>query len=188
LNRTAAPSATRGRHAAEHAGHRAAATVDTDAVRAGRRRLRAGGLPTSLTRRRQPSPTAVLLVAAFGASLAFLESTIVNIAFPAIQRYFHSSDISSLSWVLNGYNIAFAAFLVAGGRLADLLGRKRMFIYGVVCSPPRPACARPPTPTYYRASHQYSQRTLVRGRCRSEVFMRRRWASQASEGSGRLSM
>jgi MFS family permease len=74
----------------------------------------------------------VLLVAAFGAFLAFLDSTIVNIAFPAIQRYFHSADISSLSWVLNAYNIAFAAFLVAGGRLADLLGRKRMFIYGVV--------------------------------------------------------
>ncbi|MDT7723283.1 MAG: hypothetical protein QOE94_4294, partial [Mycobacterium sp.] len=71
-------------------------------------------------------------MAAFGAFLAFLDSTIVNIAFPAIQRYFHSSDISSLSWVLNAYNIAFAAFLVAGGRLADLLGRKRMFIYGVV--------------------------------------------------------
>jgi NTE family protein len=74
----------------------------------------------------------VLLVAAFGAFLAFLDSTIVNIAFPAIQRYFHSSDIGSLSWVLNAYNIAFAAFLVAGGRIADLIGRKRMFIYGVV--------------------------------------------------------
>jgi EmrB/QacA subfamily drug resistance transporter len=74
----------------------------------------------------------VLLVAAFGAFLAFLDSTMVNIAFPAIQRYFPSADISSLSWVLNAYNIAFAAFLVAGGRLADLLGRKRMFIYGVV--------------------------------------------------------
>ncbi|WP_081286042.1 MFS transporter [Mycobacterium colombiense] len=97
-----------------------------------RRRPRTGRPPAPLTRRRQPSPTAVLLVAAFGAFLAFLDSTIVNIAFPAIQRYFHSSDISSLSWVLNAYNIAFAAFLVAGGRIADLLGRKRMFIYGVV--------------------------------------------------------
>lgn len=85
-----------------------------------------------LTRRRQPSPTAVLLVAAFGAFLAFLDSTIVNTAFPAIQKHFHNTDIGSLSWVLNAYNIAFAAFLVAGGRLADLLGRKRMFIYGVV--------------------------------------------------------
>ena len=104
--------------------------VNGDAGRAGKQRLRSE--PVRLTKRRQPSSTAVLLVAAFGAFLAFLDSTIVNIAFPAIQRYFHHSDISSLSWVLNGYNIAFAAFLVAGGRLADLLGRKRMFIYGVV--------------------------------------------------------
>jgi NTE family protein len=131
-NRIAAEGATRGRHTAERAGGRAATNVDTDTVSAGRRRLRAGRPPAPLVRRRQPSSTAVLLVAAFGAFLAFLDSTIVNIAFPAIQRYFHSSDISSLSWVLNAYNIAFAAFLVAGGRLADLLGRKRMFIYGVV--------------------------------------------------------
>lgn len=103
----------------------------TVAATSGRRRNRAGGSPLVLTRRRQPSPTAVLLVASFGAFLAFLDSTIVNIAFPAIQRYFHGSSISSLSWVLNAYNIVFAAFLVAAGRLADLLGRKRMFIYGV---------------------------------------------------------
>jgi NTE family protein len=99
-------------------GGRGAATVDL--------------APIVLAIRRQPSSVAVLLVAAFGAFLAFLDSTIVNIAFPAIRQYFHNSDISSLSWVLNAYNIAFAAFLVAGGRLADLLGRKRMFIYGVV--------------------------------------------------------
>jgi NTE family protein len=133
-NRIAARLGTHGRHTAERAkdrGARIAATVDTDTVWAGRPRRRAGRPPAPLTRRRQPSPTAVLLVAAFGAFLAFLDSTIVNIAFPAIQRYFHS-DIGSLSWVLNAYNIAFAALLVAGGRLADLLGRKRMFIYGVV--------------------------------------------------------
>ncbi|MFZ0902459.1 MAG: DHA2 family efflux MFS transporter permease subunit, partial [Mycobacterium sp.] len=113
-------------------GGRGAATVDADVVRAGRRSQGPGEPPIPLAKRRQPSSRAVLLVAAFGAFLAFLDSTIVNIAFPAIQRYFHHSDISSLSWVLNAYNIAFAAFLVAGGRLADLLGRKRMFIYGVV--------------------------------------------------------
>jgi NTE family protein len=113
-------------------GGRGVATADTDVIRAGKRSQRLGAPPVPLAKRRQPSSTAVLLVAAFGAFLAFLDSTIVNIAFPAIQRYFHHSDISSLSWVLNGYNISFAAFLVAGGRLADLLGRKRMFIYGVV--------------------------------------------------------
>nr|WP_245850444.1 MFS transporter [Mycobacterium angelicum] len=82
--------------------------------------------------RRQPSSTAVLLVAAFGAFLAFLDSTIVNVAFPNIQKSFPTYSISSLSWVLNAYNIIFAAFLVAAGKLADLLGRKRMFVYGVV--------------------------------------------------------
>ncbi|WP_408632330.1 MFS transporter [Mycobacterium basiliense] len=71
-------------------------------------------------------------MASFGAFLAFLDSTIVNIAFPDIQRSFPSYDISSLSWILNGYNIVFAAFLVAAGRLADVLGRKRTFIFGVV--------------------------------------------------------
>lgn len=90
------------------------------------------GPTTPLTVRRQPSSTAVLLVAAFGAFLAFLDSTIVNVAFPNIQQSFPTYAISSLSWVLNAYNIIFAAFLVAAGKLADLLGRKRMFVYGVV--------------------------------------------------------
>lgn len=86
----------------------------------------------TLSLRRQPSSTAVLLVAAFGAFLAFLDSTIVNVAFPNIQQSFPTYPIASLSWVLNAYNIVFAAFLVAAGKLADLLGRKRMFIWGVV--------------------------------------------------------
>jgi NTE family protein len=134
-NTIAAQHGKHRRHTAERArdtGTAAAPSVDTATTSTGTRRLRPGRPPAPLTKRRQPSPTAVLLVAAFGAFLAFLDSTIVNIAFPAIQRYFHNSDISSLSWVLNAYNIAFAAFLVAGGRIADLLGRKRMFIYGVV--------------------------------------------------------
>ncbi len=66
------------------------------------------------------------------AFLAFLDSTIVNIAFPDIQRSFPSYDIGSLSWILNGYNIVFAAFMVAAGRLADLLGRRWTFLSGVL--------------------------------------------------------
>ncbi|MGZ6804028.1 MAG: MFS transporter [Nocardioidaceae bacterium] len=88
--------------------------------------------PAVLTVRRQPTPTAVLLVASFGAFLAFLDSTIVNIAFPDIARDFPTSSVSSLSWVLNAYNIVFAAFLIASGRLADLLGRRRVFTSGVL--------------------------------------------------------
>ena len=87
---------------------------------------------TTLTHRRSPKSTAVLLVASFGAFLAFLDSTIVNIAFPDIQRDFPTYDLGTLSWILNAYNIVFAAFLVASGRLADVLGRKRTFIVGIV--------------------------------------------------------
>ncbi len=103
----------------------AGAATATNGSRPDRRRLM-----VPLTVRRQPTSMAVLLVAAFGAFLAFLDSTIVNIAFPNIQKSFPTYGISSLSWVLNAYNIVFAAFLVAAGKLADLLGRKRVIHLG----------------------------------------------------------
>ena len=74
----------------------------------------------------------VLAVAAAGAGLAFIDATIVNVAFPDILRSFGDSSVSDVSWVLNAYNIVFAAFLVAAGRIADLLGRKRLFELGIV--------------------------------------------------------
>ncbi|MGB7817455.1 MAG: DHA2 family efflux MFS transporter permease subunit [Ornithinibacter sp.] len=73
----------------------------------------------------------VLLVACFGAFLAFLDATIVNVAFPSIRESFPDSTIGGLSWVLNAYNIVFAAFLIVFGRLTDLVGRRRTFITGV---------------------------------------------------------
>ena len=66
-----------------------------------------------------------------GAFLANLDLFIVNIAFPAIQADFAGSSLSALSWVLSGYAIVFAALLVPAGRLADLLGRKRLFLTGL---------------------------------------------------------
>ena len=74
----------------------------------------------------------VLLVASFGAFLAFLDATIVNVAFPSIRESFDGASIEHLSWVLNAYNITFAAFLIVFGRLADLLGRRRGFALGVL--------------------------------------------------------
>ncbi len=73
----------------------------------------------------------VLLVACFGAFLAFLDATIVNVAFPSIRESFPTVSIGGLSWVLNAYNIVFAAFLIVFGRLTDLIGRRRSFIGGV---------------------------------------------------------
>jgi NTE family protein len=91
-------------------------------------------LPTSRTgaqapgpRRRVSTPKAVLAVAVLGCFMAFVDATIVNIAVPDIARHFSRSSFSSVSWVLNGYNIVFAAFLIGGGQLADLLGRRRVF-------------------------------------------------------------
>jgi len=81
--------------------------------------------------RRRPSPQSVLAIASLGAAAAFVDATIVNIAFPDIERSFPGTSISSLSWVLNAYNIVFAAFLLAAGRIADLLGRRRVFIFGL---------------------------------------------------------
>lgn len=77
------------------------------------------------------APARVLAVAGFGAFLAFLDATIVNVAFPSIQSSFPDSSIGALSWVLNAYNIVFAAFLVVCGRLADLLGRRRSYVGGI---------------------------------------------------------
>ena len=81
--------------------------------------------------RRRPSPQSVLAIASLGAVVAFVDATIVNIAFPNIARSFPGTSISTLSWVLNAYNIVFAAFLMAAARIADLLGRRRVFIFGL---------------------------------------------------------
>ena len=90
------------------------------------------GVAGRLTRRRAPAPGTVLAVSSLGVFMAFVDATIVNIAFPDIAESFPDAGISTLSWVLNAYNIVFAAFLVAAGRIADLLGRRRMFLLGLV--------------------------------------------------------
>jgi EmrB/QacA subfamily drug resistance transporter len=82
--------------------------------------------------RRRVTPRQVLGVASLGAVLAFVDATIVNVAFPDIASDFEDASLSGISWVLNAYNIVFAALIVAAGRVADLLGRKRMFELGIV--------------------------------------------------------
>lgn len=84
-----------------------------------------------LTERRAPSPRLVLAISSLGVFIAFVDATIVNIAFPDIRRSFPEASLSHLSWVLSGYNIVFAAFLVSAGKVADIVGRKRTFIAGL---------------------------------------------------------
>lgn len=78
------------------------------------------------------APSRVLLVVAAAVFLASLDLFIVNIAFPDIERAFPGTSVGSLSWVLNGYAIVFAALLVPAGRIADRLGRRRIFLVGLV--------------------------------------------------------
>jgi EmrB/QacA subfamily drug resistance transporter len=73
----------------------------------------------------------VLAVTAVAVFMAFLDVTIVNVAFPSIERAFPDASVAGLSWVLNAYNIVFAAMLVPAGRLADLVGRRRVFFIGL---------------------------------------------------------
>src|ERR687889_2280281 len=60
-----------------------------------------------------------------------LDTAIVNVALPSIGTALHFSE-SSLPWVVNAYVIAFGGFLLLGGRAADLLGRRRVFMAGLI--------------------------------------------------------
>src|ERR1700733_7754241 len=82
--------------------------------------------------RRLSSPKLVLAVAVLGSFMAFVDATIVNIAVPNIHHDFAGSKLANVSWVLNAYNIVFAAFLVGGGQLADLLGRRKVFSLALI--------------------------------------------------------
>jgi len=74
----------------------------------------------------------VFVVTALGAFMASLDLSIVNIAFPALQRSFPHDPRASLAWVITGYSIVFGSLLVTGGRTADRLGRRRMFFAGLL--------------------------------------------------------
>ncbi|GAA1500634.1 hypothetical protein GCM10009760_62410 [Kitasatospora kazusensis] len=76
-------------------------------------------------------PVRLVLLCCLGAFVAFLDSTIVNVAFPNIAKTFSGSDLPTLSWVLNGYNVVIAAFLLPAGRMADRLGCRRSFAVGL---------------------------------------------------------
>src|SRR5689334_10852251 len=72
-----------------------------------------------------------LLLLAAAQFVVVLDASIVNVALPSIGRDLHFSQ-NDLSWVVNAYTLTFGGFLLLGGRLADLLGRRRLFIVGLV--------------------------------------------------------
>ncbi|MEV0192837.1 MFS transporter [Kitasatospora purpeofusca] len=79
-----------------------------------------------------PHRRAVFLVLAAAVFVSNLDLFIVNVALPAMQQHFRGSSLATLSWVLNGYAIVFAALLVPVGRLADRIGHRTVFLAGLV--------------------------------------------------------
>src|SRR5919109_1639923 len=81
--------------------------------------------------RRGSHPALALTVIAASQLMVVLDATIVNIALPQIQQALGFST-TSLSWVLNAYPLAFGGLLLLGGRAGDILGRRRVFIAGIL--------------------------------------------------------
>jgi EmrB/QacA subfamily drug resistance transporter len=79
-----------------------------------------------------PRSGAVFIVTALGTFMASLDLSIVNVAFPDIEASYPDASSASLAWIITAYTIVFGALLVIGGRTGDRLGRKRVFLGGLV--------------------------------------------------------
>jgi EmrB/QacA subfamily drug resistance transporter len=91
----------------------------------------AEGAPAAPAHVRHDNRWLVLAIVCLGQLMVILDATIVNVALPAIQTDLKLSA-EGLQWIVNGYTLAFGGFLLLGGRLGDIYGRKVIFIAGVV--------------------------------------------------------
>jgi EmrB/QacA subfamily drug resistance transporter len=71
-----------------------------------------------------------LAAVSFGLFMIMLDNTVVNVALPSIEKDLHIS-ISQLEWIVTAYALVFAALLITGGKLADLFGRRKIFVVGL---------------------------------------------------------
>src|SRR6059036_1910802 len=85
--------------------------------------------PSSTLATRHGKLTLALLCAV--AFLDFVDASIVNVALPSIRRDLHFS-LQGLQWVPSGYLLTYGGFMLLGGRAADLLGRRRVLVAGIV--------------------------------------------------------
>jgi MFS family permease len=92
---------------------------------------------TSTTNSRRWSALALIVTAQF---MVILDVAIVNVALPSIKHDLGFSE-SSLQWVISAYAIFFGGALLLGGRLSDLLGRRRLFAGGLLLSLQAPSSA-----------------------------------------------
>ena len=81
--------------------------------------------------RHATNPWLILVLICFAQFMVVLDATVVNVALPSIQKDLGLSE-ANLQWIINAYTLAFGGFLLLGGRAGDLLGRKRLFLFGLV--------------------------------------------------------
>jgi EmrB/QacA subfamily drug resistance transporter len=89
--------------------------------------LRSGGAEFPCEERAKPW---ILIATILGSSLAFIDSTVVNVALPAIQASFHATVVD-VQWVVESYGLFLGALILVGGSLGDLFGRRMIFVVGV---------------------------------------------------------
>jgi EmrB/QacA subfamily drug resistance transporter len=77
------------------------------------------------------NPWVVLVLICLAQFMVILDATIVNVALPSIQSDLHLTE-GNLQWIVNAYTLVFGGFLLLGGRAGDLIGRKRVFLVGLV--------------------------------------------------------
>ncbi len=75
--------------------------------------------------------TGLLAAVVLGAGIAFLDSTVVNVALPTIGRDLDAS-FAQLQWIVTGYTLTLASFILVGGSMADRLGRRRVYRWGIL--------------------------------------------------------
>jgi EmrB/QacA subfamily drug resistance transporter len=73
----------------------------------------------------------VLAATALGSGMAFLDGTVVNVALPAMGKDLNA-DVAGLQWIINGYMLMLASLILLSGSLGDRLGRRRLFVVGVI--------------------------------------------------------
>ncbi len=81
--------------------------------------------------RSSTNPWLILVLICFAQFMVVLDGTVVNVALPSIQKDLGLSE-ANLQWIVNAYTLVFGGFLLLGGRAGDLLGRKRLFLFGLV--------------------------------------------------------
>src|SRR6202161_3290868 len=81
----------------------------------------------------------ILAATILGSSMAFIDSTVINVAMPAIQASFHATVVD-VQWVIESYGLLLAALILVGGSLGEIFGRRRMFVVGVAIFAVASAC------------------------------------------------